>query len=357
MLVLIALAAYLSLWPVPIEPVAWQAPPAPGYTGAHAANTALAAVHPIPLNGDTGPEHIVAGPDGKLYFGVVSGRILRLGTDGAAPAVYADTGGRPLGMAFDGAGQLIVADATRGLLSVAPDGKVAVLADASTEGALRFAEAVAVARNGKIYVTDGSARFWPGQSRTAQQAATLDVLEQSATGRVLEYDPATRAMRVVAQGLSFANGLVLSADERHVLVSESGRYRVWKISVEAHRIDVASGSPLARVLLDNLPGFPDNLTRGQDGRIWAGLAGPRNDLDKMAGRPLLRRMMLRVPRALWPEPQPYGHVFAFREDGTVVADLQDPSGHAPQTTGATEFAGRLYIQSVDGASLGWMPRP
>ena len=28
--------AYLTLAPVPIEPVAWQAPPAPGYAGAHA---------------------------------------------------------------------------------------------------------------------------------------------------------------------------------------------------------------------------------------------------------------------------------------------------------------------------------
>ena len=28
-----ALAAYLLLWPVPIEPVAWNPAPAPGYTG------------------------------------------------------------------------------------------------------------------------------------------------------------------------------------------------------------------------------------------------------------------------------------------------------------------------------------
>ena len=28
-----ALAAYLLLWPVPVQPVAWQAPQAPGYVG------------------------------------------------------------------------------------------------------------------------------------------------------------------------------------------------------------------------------------------------------------------------------------------------------------------------------------
>jgi len=35
-------------------------------------------------------------------------------------------------------------------------------------------------------------------------------------------------------------------------------------------------SPGAKVLLDNLPGYPDNLMRGRDGRIWVGLFKPRN---------------------------------------------------------------------------------
>jgi hypothetical protein len=37
-IVVTALATYLALWPVPIRPVAWQAPAAPGYAGAHAVN-------------------------------------------------------------------------------------------------------------------------------------------------------------------------------------------------------------------------------------------------------------------------------------------------------------------------------
>jgi hypothetical protein len=40
--ILLVLAAYLSLWPVPIRAVAWKAPVAPGYTGPHAANDKLA---------------------------------------------------------------------------------------------------------------------------------------------------------------------------------------------------------------------------------------------------------------------------------------------------------------------------
>jgi hypothetical protein len=85
-----------------------------------------------------------------------------------------------------------------------------------------------------------------------------------------------------------------------------------------------------------------------------GLPGQRNDLDKMAGRPFLRKLMLRVPRPLWPTTKPRGNVIAFDEDGRVLVDLQDPSGTSPLTTGATETAQRLYIHNADGKNLGWL---
>ncbi len=349
----LVLAAYLSLWPVPIEPVVWHAPSAPGYTGIHAVNSKLTGLHTIDLHGEVGPEHVLVGPDGKLYTGLASGRILRMNPDGSGQQVFASTGGRPLGMAFDAAGKLLVADAFKGLLSITADGKVTVLAAVAAGGPLHFPDAVVVAASGKLYVTDASTRFSPAQWGDTVQTATLDILEQSCTGRVLEYDPATKVLRVVATGLSFANGIVLSADEDSFFVSETGKYRVWKIAVAARQLDVSRASAQARVLIDNLPGYPDNLTRGRDGKLWLGLAGQRNDLDAMAGRPFMRRLMLRIPRMLWPDPKPYGHVIAFAEDGKMLADLQDPSGTSPLTTGITETADRLYVHNVNGSYLGW----
>ena len=346
MILMLLLAGYLALWPVPIEPVSWQAPAAP----VNIANNKLLDMRVIWLNGETGPEHVAVAADGQLYTGVASGRILRMRADGSAQQVFADTGGRPLGMAFDAAGHLIVADAVKGLLSIAPDGKATLL-----DGAIPFANAIAVAGSGKIYVTSSSARFAPAQWGGTLEAATLDVMEQSSTGRVLEYDPATGATRVVAKNLSLANGIALSDDEQTLFVAESGRYRVWKIAAAGTAVDVTAASPQARILLDNLPGYPDNLTRGLHGKLWLGLAGPRNDLDAMAGRPFLRSLTLRIPRALWPDPQPYGHVMAFSEDGKVRADLQDPGGKSPVTTGVTETADRLYIHNVNGKGLGWLP--
>ena len=70
-------------------------------------------------------------------------------------------------------------------------------------------------------------------------------MEQSATGRVLAYDPATGKTRIVAHGLSFANGIALSSDGHTLFVNETGRYRIWKIDGRANDLDVQSGSPQA----------------------------------------------------------------------------------------------------------------
>ena len=348
---ILLLGAYLSLWPVAIDPVAWQPPAAPGYTGVHASNTKLASLPKIALDDEVGPEHIVAGADGKLYAGMASGNIVRFNADGSAQQIFSNTGGRPLGLAFAADGQLIVADAIKGLLSVALDGAVGVLATKVQGAPILFPNAVVVARNGKIYFTDSSMRFAPAQWGGTLGAATLDIFEQSSTGRVLEYSPENKMVRIVARGLSLANGITLSADETALFVSESGKYRVWRIATSGNALDVSRPSPQAQVLLDNLPGYPDNLTRGINGKIWLGLGGPRNDLDAMAHMPFMRRLMLRIPRVLWPTPKPYGHVFAFTEDGKVLVDLQDPSGNSPVTTGITEAGGRMYLHSIDGVHL------
>jgi hypothetical protein len=90
---------------------------------------------------------------------------------------------------------------------------------------------------------------------------------------------------------------------------------------------VASSSAQAKVVLGNLPGYPDNLMRGLTGkdgkaRLWLGLAKPRSALvDAMAQRTWLRERNLRLPRALWPIPKPYGYVIAFTEDGQITDDL------------------------------------
>jgi hypothetical protein len=181
-------------------------------------------------------------------------------------------------------------------------------------------------------------------------------MEQAATGRVLAHDPKSGSTRVVAHGFSFANGIAMSSDGQSLFVSETGRYRIWKVDAGANDVDVRVGSSQAKVLLDNLPGYPDNLMRGRDGRIWIGLFKPRNPAaDSPAGKPFMRKVLLRLPRFLLPLGESYGHVFAIDENGRVTVDLQDPSGAYPETTGATETTDRLYIQSLHSHTIGWLP--
>lgn len=365
-LVVVALAAYLLLWPVPVQPVAWSAPRSPGYVSPHALNTRLAGLHPIDLGADEGPEHIIV-RDGWVYAAVASGAIVRMRPDGSAKAVVVNTGGRPLGFDFDAQGAMVIADPMAGehgglfradlSAGTASGAKITLLTDQVGGDPIRYADGVIVAKSGKIYFTDASRRFGAKAWGGTFNASVLDIVEHQASGRLLEYDPATKATRVLMKDLCFPNGLALSADEQNLFVSETGAYRVWKVAVAAADVSAAQPTGAATVLLANLPGHPDNLMRGLDGRIWVGLVKPRGAfIDDNAGRPWMRSLAMRLPKSLWPVPPAYGHVFAFDEGGKVLVDLQDPSGAYPETTAVTETADRLYIQSLHAKTLGWMDK-
>ena len=240
---LLSLLAYLTLAPVPIEPVAWNPPRNAGYVGMHTANTRLTGLQRISIGKEIGPEHVAVGPDGKLYAAVAGGKILRMNLDGSAGETWAETGGRVLGFDFDARGRLIAADAMRGLLAIEQDAgrKIEMLVDkVSIHGdsdSIRYANAVVIARDGKIYFTDASRRFSPAQWGGTFNASVLDIFEHSATGRVLVHDPGSARTEVVMDGLAFANGIALTADESSVFVAETGEYRIWKIAVKARGLD------------------------------------------------------------------------------------------------------------------------
>jgi sugar lactone lactonase YvrE len=303
--VALALGLYFIFWPLPVQPVSWHVLPAPGYTGVHTQNSLLTGLQVIPLGSEEGPEHVVMGRDGRLYVAVASGNILRMNADGTGQEVFASTGGRVLGFDFDAVGNFVAADALKGLLLIDQNRGVTMLVEKFLDEPIRYPNSVVVAASGKIYFSDSSTRFAPASWGGTFEASILDIIEQSSTGRILEYDPVAKTTRIVARGLSFANGVALSIDEQALFVAESGRYRVWKIAVDANDLDLASGSPLGYVLLDNLPGYPDNLMRGLEGRIWLGLVKPRSAVvDGVADKPFLRKVTMRLPRALWPVPKP-----------------------------------------------------
>jgi sugar lactone lactonase YvrE len=346
--------AYLFLWPVPIEPQPWAPTKNPGYNGVFAANDALANAGYIDLpQGEYGPEDIAVGPDGRLYTAVHSGKILALDLADGSWSEYAATGGRPLGIEFDVQGTLWVADAYLGLLSVAPDGEVSVVATETSDGSpILYADDVDIAADGRVYFSDASTRFGARAIGGTLEASLLDLMEHSANGRVLVFDPATRRTTVFADNLTFANGVALSADSRSLFVNETGTYAV-------HRYSLEEGSYGERsTVLSALPGFPDNINRMTDGSLWLGIVSPRSEaMDSLADSPAMRRLVMRLPTALRPGPQRYGFVVKINESGDVLANLQDPSGAFASTTGATELPdGRLAISSLTEPRIALLQR-
>lgn len=351
--VLLALAAaYLLSWPVPVEPVAWQAPQNRGLTGPFAPDTELANARIIALGAEHGPEDIAADTGGALYTGVESGQILRIEPDGTIE-VFADAGGRPLGLEFDAAGNLIVANAEKGLQRVTPGGDVQLLTAATDSGSpIDYADDLDVAPDGRIYFSDASTKFGAAAHGGTYAASLLDILEHGGHGRVLVYDPADGSTRVVVDGINFANGVAMGPGGQSLLINETGSYRTLRHWIGGAR----SGE--TDVLIDNLPGFPDNINRGRDGRYWIGLVSPRSaQLDALSDRPFLRKVVQRLPASLRPAAVRYSHVFAIDADGNVVADLQDTGEHVPGLTGVLETPDTLYLSSLFSDRVGALASP
>lgn len=347
-LLVLILGLYLSFWPVSVKPVAWQVTEDAGYVGDFAPNDRLKALQMVALDGRSGPEDADVGPDGLIYLASHDGEILRIGAGGKIE-VFAQTEGRPLGIEFDKGGTLYVADAYRGLLSVDREGVVAVLADRTQDGSpILYADDVDIAADGAVYFSDASTRFGAESNGGTLAASVLDLVEHSANGRVLKFDPASGETTVFADGLTFANGVAVSDASDAVYVVETGDYRVWRFPID--------GGP-GEVILENLPGFPDNINNAQDGTYWVGLVSPRNPvMDGLSERPFWRRVVMRLPDAMKPAPTRYGFIFRMDADGNVIETLQDPTGDYALTTGAVTLAdGRVVVTSLTEPRLGILP--
>jgi sugar lactone lactonase YvrE len=337
---------YLLAWPVPIEPQAWEAPPNPGYTGDFTANQRLTRLETLSIGDEAGPEAVTLDAEGRVYVSTVGGRIVRLQPDGSSAERWADTGGRPLGLEFDAAGNLIVADAIRGLLSIDPGGIVTVLATEADGIPIRYANEVDVAPDGRIYFSESSNKFAPADWTGTYRAALLDIMEHGGNGRLLVYDPETASATTVLDGIAYANGVALAHDGSFVLLAETASYRILRIWLSGPLIGTVEP------FIEALPGFPDNITRGLDGRYWVALVSPRNELiDRLAGKPFLRKLVQRLPTFVRPAATHYGHVIAVDGDGRVVADLQDPDGAYPTITEARETEEYLWLGSLTAPAL------
>lgn len=338
---------YLLLWPVKIDPAAWTPPEAPELSGVYAENTLLSGVVKL-AGGYYGPEAIAIGNDGYLYTGLLSdGRILRISPDGKIIEVFAQAG-VPAGLKFDAGGNLVIADATLGLISLDLTGNITTLTNEVDGSPINFADDLVIASDGKIYFSDASVKF-PYSEYMA------DLFEHRPNGRLLVFDPKTGETSVLLEQLYFPNGVAIEPDESYLLFCETSKYRVqryWLKGDKAGQVDV---------FIDNLPGFPDNITFNGTDTYWLALAaGPisRAATDPILPKPFIRKILWRL-RNFMPDSGPgEGYIIGLDLDGNVKYTLQDPKGEFyPNTTSAIEANGMLYLGSHMNDGIGRIPIP
>lgn len=311
-------------------PLPWRPAPAPDLSsGEFELNDRLASAELIRV-GTEGPEDVVVRDDGVAYTGTADGQLLSL-QPGGAVKTFAEVGGRPLGVELHGE-DLLVCNAELGLQLVSPAGTVETLVDGFDGQRFKFTNNATVGDDGTIYFTDTSTRW--GIEHYAN-----DLIEGQTTGRLFARAPGGEVTKLY-DGLQFANGVAMDAKGESLFVAETGRYRVHRHWLKGER------AGQTEVFVENLPGFPDNLTFGH-GTLWVSLASPRQKLvDFMGPRGWMRNVSLRLPEALKPKPVRHGIVLGYDESGALTHNLQDASGKVAITTSARYFEGKLYVGSL-----------
>ena len=338
-----ALAAYLLLWPVPIDPARWTPPDAPSLVGPYEPNEALAGVERLQVG--PGPESVAVSEDGSVTCGLEDGSIVRRSSVQQVTKAIVDTGGRPLGMAFDTSGDLIVCDLYGRLISVSKTGAIRKLVTDVDGVSLGLVNDLDIGLDGTIYFSESS---------TETTDTMLDLLEHRPHGRLLAYHPETEEVEVLLDGLYYANGVAVSADGSFVLVVETTEYRVRRLWLTGPQ----RGED--EVFIDNLPGFPDGISCDDEGTFWLALMNPRNGfVDWAASRPWVRRVAARLPLGWFSGAAPrYGFVLGLDEAGNVLHNLQDPSGdHYAGISCVVHQSGTLYLGSLLEEAVGRLPLP
>ena len=317
-----------------------------------ALNDRLRTVSEIGLGCIEAPEDVILDREDNLYAGSRHGDIIRFfPPDYERMEVYAHIGGQPLGMAFDRQDNLYVCIGGMGLYRITPERKVEKATDETNrsltsvndDSRLRLADDLDIADDGRVFFSEATVRYemheWP-----------VDGLEARGNGRIICYDPNTNTTRTVLRGLKFPNGVCIASDGQSILFAET-----WGCTVKRYWFAGPKTGSIEMVL-DNLPGYPDNINLASDGNYWLALVGMRCPALDLAWRMpgFRRRMAKRLPIDEWLFPNiNTGCVVKFNERGEILESLWDLGGvNHPMITSMREHRGHLYLGGIQNNRIG-----
>lgn len=339
-----------------VSPTYFALPPAPASSGdsagVYAVNNKLRDVTLIGLGRIESPEDVILDRDDNLYAGSRHGDVIRfLAPDYERMEVYAHIGGQPLGLAFDREDNLHVCVGGMGLYRVTPERKVERVTDETNrswtsindDSRLRLADDLDIADDGRIFFSEATVRYemheWP-----------VDGLEARGNGRIVCFDPRDGSTSTVLRGLRFPNGIAIASDGQSILFAET-----WGCCIKRYWFDGPKAGQV-QMVIDNLPGYPDNINLASDGHYWLALVGMRCPAYDLAMRMpgFRRRMATRVPVDEWLFPNiNTGCVLKFSEAGEILETLWDLGGeNHPMITSMREHRGHLYLGGISNNRIG-----
>ncbi|KAI4976746.1 hypothetical protein ZWY2020_050353 [Hordeum vulgare] len=211
-------------------------------------------------------------------------------------------------------GYLYVADAYKGLMRVAPGGREATVLITEVDGVpLRFTNGVDIDQvTGEVYFTDSSRNYDRSQHEMVTRTG-------DSTGRLIRYDPRTGKAVVLQDDITYPNGLAISADRTHLVISSTGPCKLLRYWIKG------SKAGTMEIFVD-LPGYPDNIRPDKKGGYWVVLHLEKAEL-------------------------PFGvdsHLLALRIDseGRIIEEMRRPKSVRP-TEVVERKGGRLFMGSVE----------
>ncbi|KAJ8262022.1 hypothetical protein GJAV_G00161200 [Gymnothorax javanicus] len=359
----LAVIVGLYLMPPPIdpEPFIFEGPP-PALEGPLKVNNRLQQGHRLFSGQLKGPESFTADEAGNIYTGTVDGKLWRIHQDQlhfltqmgqnipecGESTDYEPVCGRPHGLRLDQRGQLIVADSYMGLFRVDPLTGEKTLLLSSKEGAdgipFGFLNGLEISRSGMVFFTDSSSRW-------GRRHVRYEVIETNHLGRLLAYDPETGLVKTLLDSLYMPNGVAFSPEEDSLLIAETSIGRILRYWLKGPKAGTKE------VLLNNMPGYPDNIRASDRGTFLVGITTIRFRgrflppfLDLIGPYPAIKRFMTKVVPLSWYSmllPR-YGLVLELGPDGEVLDSLHDPDGSLTWAiSDVFQHGGRVYLGSTD----------
>jgi len=317
-------------------------------------NDVLTRAEPIGLSQIEGAEDCALDQEGNLYCGDRRGWIWRFPADDPSRGeVFARTGGLPLGHSWDLDGNLLVAVGGMGIYRILPTGETELVANHTRrsrmslhdDSAIRFADDLDVAPDGAIFASDFSTRINAADYQ-------LELVEYRPNGRIIRVDP-DGSVDVVVNHHVFPNGICTSHDGQSILIASTGLFRVDRLWI--------SGPKQGQLepVLEDLPGYPDNINRASDGHYWMSFVAMRTPMsDVFLRHPAVRRRMTKeLPPDDWVVPQlNVSCVIKFDEAGTVLKVWWDSTLEKyPMVTSINEHEGFLYLCGIQNNRVGRLP--